>query len=1116
MTAQGGKVVAKLVLDSSEFTSGWKKAFSDLGKRIVGPDLSGVKKDIEEVGQLSKKTAADVKEIDNTSTSKVNASLQATINKLQEMQKAAKPVTVSVKPVNIDETIRKIKEMGSQSKKTEEEVKQINNSRFDKLVSNLEGVINKMRSTVSSGVTTIRNDINSGINAVNFNNLSNKFSATIQRMQSTASAGVKSIANEFSSMEAGLTDIFATVAGGAGLQQIFTYGMGRATTQAMLQNSKSPQDASTIMEQYQKYTVASSTQDQDIQRVLKYVIQGAAPGQTYQALSAIDAAAFTPDPIQRQELLRNYGQYLTSGYSAALFRGDVTPEEAKILEAAKTPEERIAAMETIAKNKGSMTETGENLSTLTTGPMANYNKALIIADTLLRGMTDGFNKFMDAISPLMDWFIALDPKTQNTIGNLIFFAGILGMAGGAIKILGSVFSPFIGILKGVGSGALQVAGKLKDMIPTDKITSVLGKLKDAASNGISSVGDKVVEGLSGLKDRVSGPMTSFKDAVVGKFGELKEWIQNRWNPAPAGGASGTGGAGTSSGLGTVGGFVLGAGAVLALSYATVKIAQASITTESIQKGKETFGPNTGQLMEDLKNKDYLSLFGDVVSGLFTGGSPLEKKAEQEKQAALADKKKQNLQDWGPFTGIAEFFGQNPVDSVLPKPVSAAGGTGKKSITDDIFGEKGILRGTPLAGLKWPTPQQILEKIKSIFIPKIPGLNWKLPTIGSIGQWIQQKIPGLGWKIPSLGSVGSWVQDKISWAIWQIPSLGSVGQWVIDKITWLVWQIPGAGAILDYIKSIIPPFHWPWGPGGGSRAATVAGNVASRAGALLASGPPRGPLTDSVVNTMSAYSGVSSGYVSQSMANNFSGVPGFTPIANALSDHLSYEFYMGDLKSDGEVWNSGTCNCFDGGQLLATEASHGFGLGAGLSNGVWDGTSIPHTWATIGGQPFDMAAKLIRGHWNPPSGPKSMFDKLMMDIGPGFEYKGYGGHAPGLNPIAALTNGGNCFDMTLGVMNLAAAHGLPSEMVWGTYDGNSHVWARVAGKDYDPSRMALANTYTPPPSGPGPVGSNGETHVHIHYDGEVYGFEDFETKTKAMVNQGLEERTQRKNRTRFGG
>ena len=288
---------------------------------------------------------------------------------------------------------------------------QVNNTRFDKLSNNLDSVIRRMQNSSSSGVRAIGNKISTGLNSVKFDNLSSRFDATIRKMQSSASAGVKSISNSFSSMEASINDVFATVAGGAGAYELFNYGMGKATTTAMLSNSKSKADAATIMSQYQKYTVASSTSDSDINNILKYVVQSAKPSQTYRSLNAIDAAAYTTDPIQRQELLRNYGNYLTNGYSAALFKGDVTADQAKILSAAKTPEERIAAMEQIAKQKGSMTADGQNLSTEKTGPLGKYNKLLTASDTLMRGMADGLEKLLNTAAPLLDWFNGLDSGT---------------------------------------------------------------------------------------------------------------------------------------------------------------------------------------------------------------------------------------------------------------------------------------------------------------------------------------------------------------------------------------------------------------------------------------------------------------------------------------------------------------------------------------------------------------------------------------------------------------------------------------------------------------------------------------------------------------------------------
>ncbi len=1036
MVADGGIVKAKLILDSGEFTAGWKKALGDLNQKVNGPDLSGVKKNLEDAGRTGQKAA--------------------------------------------------------------ENIKQINNTRFDKLASNLEAVMRKMQNSSNAGIRSIGSTIGSGLNAINFGGLDSKFSAVVRKMQSTAASGAKAIVGHFSSMEASLGDIFATVAGGAGLHEIFMYGMGRATTETMLSNSKSPTDASAIMEGYKGYTVASSTPDTDIQRVLKYVIQSSPPKDTYRALSAIDAAAFTPDPVQRQELLRNYGQYLSSGYSAALFRGDVTPQEEALLKGAETPEERIAAMEQVAKGKGSMTETGENLSTLTTGPMANYNKALIITDTLMRGMTEGFNQFMDAISPLMDWFIALSPEAQNTIGKLIFFAGVLGMAGGAVKVLGSLFGPVIGIMKGLGKGALQLGQWLGKMLPTDKIAESLGKLKDIAADKLSGFTGKVSEVFSGLKDKISGPLRSFKDAVVSKFGEIKDWIQSKWNPKPT--STGT------TGLGTVGGLALGAGAVLTLSYATVKIAQASITTESITKGKETFGESTATLMEELKNKDYLSLFGQITGGLFTGGTPLEKAAEVEKQKALEQKKKQNLQDWGPFTGIAEFFGQNPLKS--SGTVHAADGKGgKPSIMDDILGEKGLLRGTKLDGLKWPSASQILNKLKDILLPKIPKFNWEAPNVSQILHGIWDKINPLNWEIPGVGDLLNQTWLKIQQLFWNIPDIPSILGKIWERINQLVWPAIDPGAILGKVAEKILPFSWPWGPAPVGQGSGGGGGGAFR-------GPPRGPLSDRVSSTIASRSGLGQGNITGAMANRFKGLGAFNNIANGMADHLSYEFYFGDQKSNKAVWDSGTCNCYDGAQFLMDEASRKMGLGAGLTNGLWNGTAIPHTWATIGGQPFDMAGMLLRGSWAPPSGPAQDFAQFMTDIGPGLEYEGYGGH--GKDPFTAINDKGNCFDMTLGFMDIASTlFGLPSEMVWGTYEGNSHVWLRAGGRDYDPTRRALASTYTPPPQGPSSSQNKGGDTFHIEFSGPVYGADNLEEITKSAVNKVLDTREKKRIEYSFG-
>ncbi|MGI6483797.1 MAG: hypothetical protein ACOX08_11090 [Methanobacterium sp.] len=74
--------------------------------------------------------------------------------------------------------------------------------------------------------------------------------------------------------------------------------------------------------------------------------------------------------------------------------------------------------------------------------------------------------------------------------------------------------------------------------------------------------------------------------------------------------------------------------------------------------------------------------------------------------------------------------------------------------------------------------------------------------------------------------------------------------------------------------------------------------------------------------------------------------------------------------------------------------------------------------------------------------------------------------------------GNCFDMTLGIMGIANdLWGLPAQMVWGHYDGMSHVWAKIGNRNYDPTRRALEGTYNPPPQGPRPKGpESGDTII----------------------------------------
>jgi hypothetical protein len=106
---------------------------------------------------------------------------------------------------------------------------------------------------------------------------------------------------------------------------------------------------------------------------------------------------------------------------------------------------------------------------------------------------------------------------------------------------------------------------------------------------------------------------------------------------------------------------------------------------------------------------------------------------------------------------------------------------------------------------------------------------------------------------------------------------------------------------------------------------------------------------------------------------------------------------------------------------------------------------------------------------------------------GLNYQGYAGHQK--NPFEALLYGGNCVDMSLGLIGMAGTGSLVS----GTYRGSPHVWANIGGKDYDPARRALEGTWTPPARGPGGSGT-------IVIYGDVYGYKDFAKKVEGTLNR----------------
>lgn len=1061
MVANAGTVKGKLILDTTDFTAKWKKILNDVNTSVRPKGLDSIKKQLSDVKDDAKQMASST----NSSIRKMENDFQSYFSKVKSTAKgASSSVKNSLNTINntrfdklstnLDSSLRKMEnDFQSYFSKVKSMNREVNSTRFDKLSSNLDSVVRRMQNTASSGVRAIGNKVSIGLNSVKFDNLSTRFSATIQKMQSTASAGVKSISNSFNSMESGINDIFATVAGGAGAYELFQYGMGRATTKQMLANKGNGAD---IYSQYQKYTVASSTADSDINRIMKYVMNSAPPGQTYRALNAIDSAAYNSDPIQRQELLRNYGNYLSNGYSESLFRGDVTAGQAEILKNAKTPAERIAAMEQIAQQQNTM-----GLSTTKTGPMGNYNKLLAASDTLMRGMADGLEKLLNTAAPLLDWFNGLDSGTQTFIGNLITFGAAITAVSGGVRILGSLLKPlgpaFSLVKKGIGklgdiTGVTSKLSGLKTSIKT-KIGDAFSGAGDTVGSKLKDVKSKITKGLDGASDTVSKQMSNVKTAVTDKLGGLKQWIQDKWNPNVPGGKGSTSTSSTPF-LGTTAGLVLSV-AALSVASAVFEKVVAEPTSNYLQGHGLPSGianPLTGGYTPVGQVFRYGGLTGiaQSIGSFISSGNPLKAleplgatipsgglpigplsgvQSVMAGISALPSAFKilpSSLSGLEKLTGSSNLGGmlknlspssllQKGLSSLLPGSASATGKGGKQSISQDIFGKNGLLdfnrggSGFKIPSFKWPSlgglPGQIINGAKQ----KIGSFKW--PNLGGLpGQiigWTKGKIGSFKW--PNLGGlpgqVISWAKGKVGSFHW--PSLGGLpGQvigWAKSKIGSFHWSIPSWQSILGVIKSFITPFHWPSGPGG------VIGGIIHTGKSAISAAKAKAAAAKNVATSVGS------------------------KVVSAASHPVS------TIKS-GASW----------------------------------------LWNKLTG----------RG----PRGPYDNIKNILDDTYSGLSYMDYPGtRGATLNQI--LNSGGNCMDLTMAGMTQLAGIGIPSEMVWGSWNGNSHVWLRAPGLgDYDPARQILNHTSTPPARGPG---SDSKTIIiekgAFTITGPVYGIDDLDTK-----------------------
>jgi hypothetical protein len=922
-------------------------------------------------------------------------------------------------------------------------------------IKNIKGESSGAFSAIKAGATSAGTSLKSGIESG-----ARAGASALKSLGSAGASAIKGIGSGLDSIFSGfstLEGVIGGVIGGFGLMEIATMSWGGATQRefntAYLQTVMSDEAAQNYLDTIAK--IVSEVPGNDT--FMNALLTGALARQSDLTVDQLkmlgDAAAYYTSISQQvmggfnQEYEREIKDYILTGNTGLMQRDGLLRNQIGILEGKSSVEDRILAI------NEALTKEGYKQIPLT--ELAS-SKAEELKGKFQLAATELGTRFLPHLITIIDFLTEMDTKTGGFSTQLMLAAGAAVSLGG---MLGLVYSP----LKDALGAAKDLAGWIKDKIPSTKTTTIKCKKDPSCETKSTS------ESGGGFWTSRPGQFLSGLSLV------------------PALSSTGTGSWAAMSGA-TAAGTVTG-GALLGLSAGF-----------GLNKLDEYLTGGAGTALSSFKG------MAGIINPLNMLFAPLQTGA-QSFENILTGK--------NPLDPIVSFFKGDTHNWGLSGLLKAGGGTG---------GLSGLLDFSRfnIPQLKFPS----LADIKNMIMEKLPKMAFKLPSLNDLKNWITSKIPKFNWKIPSIPQILQLIKTKIAeliWNIpgvpqllgqtwqkikdlfWQIPGVGSLLNQTWQKIKELVWQIPSAGEILGKIAEKIGEFVWPMGP---SRGVSNAGG-GSGGGGGKAFGPPSGIINDHIATTMSNRSGVGRGHIMNALNKRFTGVSAFNDIANGISDHLSYEFYFGGQKSNEQVWQSGTCNCYDGAEFLIAEGGQRFGLSTGMANGMWDGTSIPHTWSTIGGKEFDMAAKLIRGYWNHPAGPEKDFDQFMTDIGPGLEWMAYGGHR--IDPYDALGNAGNCFDMTLGVMGIASnLFGLPSKMIWGHYEGNSHVWAQVGNRYYDPTRMALERTYSPPPQGPAPkrIAGKGDTFI-IEFSGTVYNREELEQITKQAANKVLDEREKKR-------
>lgn len=329
--------------------------------------------------------------------------------------------------------------------------------------------------------------------------------------------------------------------------------------------------------------------------------------------------------------------------------------------------------------------------------------------------------------------------------------------------------------------------------------------------------------------------------------------------------------------------------------------------------------------------------------------------------------------------------------------------------------------------------------------KIPDFKW--PSVDDITKGFHlPKLPSFKW--PNAGDIMKGFHlPKIPELKW--PNVGSIGGWIRDKLPKVDWKIPDIGSVGGWIQDKIGWLKFPnlsWG--------SVAGWVQDHIGWL------------------------------HFPSISWSSVAGWI-----------------QSKIPSFPWPSGPGGVITGAVRAYRSAVNRVKQAKQAASNVVSNSAstVTSTASNLLSDPIGTIAGWLG--WGGPAGPGDDFDKVANTlIQPGM-YQNYEGHRQ--NPLMSLLGGGNCFDMSLGLMQVASMMGKSNEMRWTSWNGRSHVYANIGGHDYDPARRALDFTWTPPASGPGNSNfGNRSIHLHekaIYIEGPIYGVDDLDKK----IENGLD-------------